>query len=79
VIAAGSTNAIQNKLNINIGGTTIYTAQIDVEMPLPDYEIVYIYMNDNISKNWFSWIIPTKHGFARVGFGTTDGKIYFKT
>jgi len=74
VVAAGSTNAIKNLLNFSMDGETIYTVQVDVSIALEDYEIAYIYMNNEIALNWFAWVIPTSIGFARVGFGTTDGR-----
>jgi geranylgeranyl reductase family len=74
VVATGATNAIQRMLNVDMGGETIYTAQVDTEIELPQTEIAYIYMNNKISHNWFSWIIPTNGKKARVGFGTDIGK-----
>lgn len=74
VVAAGATTLIQKMLNIEMGGEIIYTAQVDAEIPLYDSEIAYIYMNNEISHNWFSWIIPTNGKSARVGFGTDIGK-----
>lgn len=74
VVATGSTSAIQKMLNIEINGSTIYTVQIDVEIPLKDTEIAFIYMNNQVAHNWFAWAIPTNQNNARVGFGEDIGR-----
>jgi len=74
VLATGAANAVQKMLHIEDRTTTIFTAQVDVDLPLNDPEIAYIYMNNSIAHNWFSWAIPTDGGCARVGFGSVYGK-----
>lgn len=78
VVATGAANAIQSKIGVELKSETIYTVQVDGEVSLKDYEVAYIYMNNRIATDWFAWIIPTKDGFARIGFGTSKGQNILK-
>jgi digeranylgeranylglycerophospholipid reductase len=71
IIASGALTSI-NKLFgfLNKPVEVIHTLQFDSNAKMKDDEIVYTFLDDEISHNWFSWIIPIGNGMAHIGIGT---------
>jgi len=71
VIATGGSLAVKKMFGFT--GTPkedIKTVQVETEFEVEDPEIVYVYMNNSVSHNWFSWVIPVNKNRARIGLGT---------
>ena len=71
VIASGASSNMLKIANFkSMEGEVIYTLQVEAKIDLPDPNIVYVYINNNVAHNWFAWAIPIGNGRARIGLGT---------
>lgn len=48
----------------------------EVELPGLDDHVVELFVGRSVSPGWFSWVIPTGNGTARVGAGSMPGKAW---
>lgn len=70
VVAAGATSSAKRMFGFVDEGRDIQTIQLESTFTSYDPDIVYVYMDNSISNNWFSWVIPIGRNRARIGFGT---------
>ncbi len=71
-IATGASSSIKKMFGFNNEGRRIITFQTEELFTVEDQEMVYIYMNNEITRNWFAWVIPLGNGYCRIGLGTED-------
>ena len=75
VIASGARSSVLRLAGFKkVRGETIRTLQVEGTVSLPDEDVAYLYINNEISPNWFAWAIPLGSGRARIGFGSNRGK-----
>jgi len=71
VIASGARSGMLHLTGFNsVKGETIHTLQVEAKIELPDSDIVYMYINNSVTHNWFAWAIPVGNGRVRIGLGT---------
>lgn len=71
VIATGGSFSVKKLFAFNEKPTEdIKTIQVETDFKTDNPHLVYIYMNNNIAHNWFSWVIPINGDRARIGLGT---------
>ncbi len=71
MIASGASSNMLKIANFkSIKGEIIRTLQVEAKIELPDPNIVYVYINNDVAHNWFAWAIPIGNGRARIGLGT---------
>ncbi len=71
IIASGALTGISRMFRFKeVPKEVIHTLQFDAPVLLKDTEIVYTFFKNEISHNWFSWIIPLENGKAHIGLGT---------
>jgi geranylgeranyl reductase family protein len=71
VIATGGSLSLKKMFGFNNSPKEdVKTVQVETEFEVDDSEIVYVYMNNSVSHNWFSWVIPVNKNWARIGLGT---------
>lgn len=71
-IATGASSSIKKMFGFKDEGRRIITFQTEEPFSVEDQEMAYIYMNNEIARNWFAWVIPLGNGYCRIGLGTED-------
>ena len=75
VIASGAHSSVLRLAGFKrVRGETIRTLQVEGTVSLPDEDIAYLYINNEISPNWFAWAIPLGGGKVRIGIGSDRGE-----
>ncbi|MGC9125283.1 MAG: NAD(P)/FAD-dependent oxidoreductase [Caldisericaceae bacterium] len=71
VVATGATSSVKKMFGFDdFAGREIYTIQSETFFSSQDPSMVDILMDNSVSHNWFSWVIPVSATKARIGLGT---------
>jgi digeranylgeranylglycerophospholipid reductase len=73
VVATGGSMAVKKMFGFrDTPREDIKTIQVETNFETEDPEIVYVRMDNSISHNWFSWVIPVNSNKARIGLGIDE-------